>query len=330
MVNEEEFNYHIKVYQYLQLCKRLRQPTWQKQIHEYHGKLGWPTLQISDLIQTLQLRRPLVNLNLVFALHPEFQVLMAVNSMVNTHGNNLSKEQKHDLDWFYLSLLQRWLKKHADHKLVKNIAIKHQSHLEIIDQLIDKVMHSDPSETLLLQFSLTLNNGEISNTSIDEAWIRLNNSLKNVFANLQTTYPDMQVSFIKKLSLFGAKPMFCGCLYITCANTFVQDRIIDLIRDAQINCVEIGYTSPVAIISKAKFFTNINHSTSLNLRVQTDKWKHDNKKNKYINTLIKDEIRQSLFNVLNPFEVLIFQVNLDGPLIDQRHKKRFFSSSLAK
>ena len=330
MVNEEEFNYHIKVYQYLQLCKRLRQPTWQKQIHEYHGKLGWLTPQISDFMQTLQLRRPLVNLNLVFALHPEFQVLMAVNSMVNTHGNNLSKEQKHDLDWFYLSLLQRWLKKHADHKLVKNIAIKHQSHLEIIDQLIDKVMHSDPSETLLLQFSLTLNNGEISNTSIDEAWIRLNNSLKNVFANLQTTYPDMQVSFIKKLSLFGAKPMFCGCLYITCANTLVKDRIIDLIRDARINCFEIGYTSPVAIISKAKFFTDINHSSSLNLRVQTDKWKHDNKKNKYINTLIKDEIRQSLFNVLNPFEELIFQVNLDGPLIDQRHKKRFFSSSLVK
>ena len=285
MVNEEKFNYHIKVYQYLQLCKRLRQPTWQKQIHEYHGKLGWPTLQISDLIQTLQLRRPLVNLNLVFALHPEFQVLMAVNSMVKIHGHILSKEQQHDLDWFYLSLLQRWLKKHSDSKLVKNIASKYQSHLEIIDQLIGKVMHSDPSETLLLQFSLTLNNGEISNTSIDEAWIRLNNSLKNVFANLQTTYPDMQVSFIKKLSLFGAKPMFCGCLYITCANTFVQDRIIDLIRDAQINCVEIGYTSPVAIISKAKFFTNINHSTSLNLRVQTDKWKHDNKKNKYINTL---------------------------------------------
>ena len=330
MVNEEKFNYHIKVYQYLQLCKRLRQPTWQKQIHEYHGKLGWPTLQISDLIQTLQLRRPLVNLNLVFALHPEFQVLMAVNSMVKIHGHILSKEQQHDLDWFYLSLLQRWLKKYADHKLVKNIATKHQSHLEIIEQLLDTVIHSDLSATSLLQFSLPLNNGEISNTSIDEAWVHLNNCLKNALSYLKNIYPEMQVSFIKKLSLSGAKPMFCGCLYITCANTFVQDRIIDLIRDAQINCVEIGYTSPVAIISKAKFFTNINHSTSLNLRVQTDKWKHDNKKNKYINTLIKDEIRQSLFNVLNPFEVLIFQVNLDGPLIDQRHKKRFFSSSLAK
>ena len=332
MIHEIELKPLVEVYKYLQLCKNLRQPTWQKQIHEYHKKIGRHLLQIDYLINLLQTWESPIIPNQAYALHPEFQVLMAINGMVKIQGNRnyLPPEQQLDLDWFYLSLLQRWLKKHSDSKLVKNIASKYQSHLEIIDQLIGKVMHSDPSETLLLQFSLTLNNGEISNTSIDEAWIRLNNSLKNVFANLQTTYPDMQVSFIKKLSLFGAKPMFCGCLYITCANTLVKDRIIDLIRDARINCFEIGYTSPVAIISKAKFFTNINHSTSLNLRVQTDKWKHDNKKNKYINTLIKDEIRQSLFNVLNPFEELIFQVNLDGPLIDQRHKKRFFSSSLVK
>ena len=333
MVNEEEFNYHIKVYQYLQLCKRLRQPTWQKQIHEYHGKLGWLTPQISDFMQTLQLRRPLVNLNLVFALHPEFQVLMAVNSMVNTHGNNLSKEQKHDLDWFYLSLLQRWLKKHADHKLVKNIAIKHQSHLEIIDQLIDKVMHSDPSETLLLQFTLPLNNGEICNIRIDEAWIHLNNSLKNIFTNLQTTYPDMQISFIKKLSLSGTNPMFCGCLYITHAKAIKRTWVTQLLLDTKIESDKIRYIAHKPLISKADFFTR-SQEINTNLRFVTNEplaqWKQENRRIKDENTKNKNDLRQSLFNVLNPFEELIFQVNLDGPLIDQRHKKRFFSSSLAK
>ena len=333
MVNEEKFNYHIKVYQYLQLCKRLRQPTWQKQIHEYHGKLGWPTLQISDLIQTLQLRRPLVNLNLVFALHPEFQVLMAVNSMVKIHGHILSKEQQHDLDWFYLSLLQRWLKKYADHKLVKNIATKHQSHLEIIEQLLDTVIHSDLSATSLLQFSLPLNNGEISNTNIDEAWVHLNNCLKNALSYLKNIYPEMQVSFIKKLSLSGAKPMFCGCLFISNAKDIFSASVMAPLWNANIESKIIRYNPSKPLISKVDFFTR-SQKINTNLRFVTNEllaqWKQENRQIKDENKKNKNDLRQSLFNVLNPLEELIFQVNLDGPLIDQRHKKRFFSSSIVK
>lgn len=40
------------------------------------------------------------------------------------------------------------------------------------------------------------------------------------------------------------------------------------------------------------------------------------------------KLRQSLFNALDPFEELIVQVKLDGILIDQRHKKRFFPHQL--
>ena len=49
-----------------------------------------------------------------------------------------------------------------------------------------------------------------------------------------------------------------------------------------------------------------------------------------MNAIYKDNLRESLFKILNPHEELILQVNLNGPFIDQRHKKRFFSSSLVK
>ena len=333
MDTESELKSLIATYQFLQLCKRLRQSTWQKQINDYHEKLGWPTPQIFNLMQILQSWKPPENLHQVFALHPEFQVLMAVNSMVKIHGHILSKEQQHDLDWFYLSLLQRWLKKYADHKLVKNIATKHQSHLEIIEKLLDTVIHSDLFATSLLQFSLPLNNGEISNTNIDEAWVHLNNCLKNALSYLKNIYPEMQVSFIKKLSLSGAKPMFCGCLFISNAKDIFSASVMAPLWNANIDSQIIRYNPSKPLISKVDFFTR-SQKINTNLRFVTNEllaqWKQENRQIKDENTKNKNDLRQSLFNVLNPFEELIFQVNLDGPLIDQRHKKRFFSSSLAK
>ena len=266
---------------------------------------------------------------------------MDVNSMVEIQniGNNPSIEKQHDLDWFYLSLLQRWVKKHVDHKLVKNIATKHQSHLEIIEQLLDTVIHSDLSATSLLQFSLPLNNGEISNTSIDEAWVHLNNCLKNALSYLKNIYPEMQVSFIKKLSLSGAKPMFCGCLFISNAKDIFSASVIAPLWNANIDSQIIRYNPSKPLISKVDFFTR-SQKINTNLRFVTNEllaqWKQENRQIKDENTKNKNDLRQSLFNVLNPFEELIFQVNLvdnsklDDHLIDQRHKKRFFSSSLAK
>ena len=156
MVDEFELKRLVEVYKYLQLCKNLRQPTWQKQIHEYHKKIGRHQLRIDFFIKRLQSWKSPSNPHQTYALHPEFLVLMAINGMVKIQANRncLPPEQQLDLDWFYLSLLQRWLKKYTDGKLVKNIATKHQSHLEIIDQLIDKIMNPSQSETLLLKFSL--------------------------------------------------------------------------------------------------------------------------------------------------------------------------------
>ena len=243
------------------------------------------------------------------------------------------------MDWFYLSLLQRWVKKHADHKLVKNIATKHQSHLEIIEKLLDTVIHSDLFATSLLQFSLPLNNGEISNTNIDEAWVHLNNCLKNALSYLKNIYPEMQVSFIKKLSLSGAKPMFCGCLFISNAKDIFSASVIAPLCNANIHSQIIHYNAPKPLISKVEFITRseqINTGLPFVYDELEAQWKQENRRIKDENTKNKNDLRQSLFNVLNPFEELIFQVNLvdnsklDDHLIDQRHKKRFFSSSLAK
>ena len=65
-----------------------------------------------------------------------------------------------------------------------------------------------------------------------------------------------------------------------------------------------------------------------NLNERSARWKKENQRIKNDNARNKDILRQALFSVLDPFEELIIQVNLNGPLIDQRHKKRFFSSSL--
>ena len=332
MVDEFELERLVEVYKYLQLCKNLRQPTWQKQIHEYHKKIGRHQLRIDYLINLLQTWGPSIIPNQAYALHPEFQVLMAINGMVKIQDNRnyLPPEQQRDLDWFYLSLLQRWLKKHSDGKLVKNIATKHQSHLEIIDQLIDKIMNSNQSDTLLLKFSLPLKNKEISNTNIDDAWVHLNNNLKSVFSNLQTTSPDMQVSFIKKLSLNSTEPKLCGCLHITHFKLTKKNLIISSLDKNGIFSDRVEYILSTPLTSKAEFFTNINPSFAIDLQEQAEKWKKKNQQIKNMNAIYKDDLRKALFKILNPHEELIVQVNLNGPLIDQRHKKRFFSSSLVK
>ena len=332
MVDEFELKRLVEVYKYLQLCKNLRQPTWQKQIHEYHKKIGRYKFQIENLINLLQTWKPPTIPHQAYALHPEFQVLMAINGMVKIQDNRnyLPPEQQLDLDWFYLSLLQRWLKKHTDSKLVKNIATKHQSHLEIIDQLIDKIMNSNQSETLLLKFSLPLKNKEISNTNIDGAWVHLNNSLKNVFSNLKTTYPDIQVSFIKKLSLNSTEPKLCGCLHITHFKLTKKNLIISSLDKNGIFSDRVDYVPSTPLTSKAEFFTDINPSFAIDLRERTENWKKINQQIKNMNAIYKDNLRESLFKILNPHEELILQVNLNGPFIDQRHKKRFFSSSLVK
>ena len=332
MVDEFELKRLVEVYKYLQLCKNLRQPTWQKQIHEYHKKIGRHLLQIDYLINLLQTWESPIIPNQAYALHPEFQVLMAINGMVKIQDNRnyLPPEQQRDLDWFYLSLLQRWLKKHSDGKLVKNIATKYQSHLEIIDQLIDKIMNSNQSDTLLLKFSLPLKNKEISNTNIDGAWVHLNNSLKSVFSNLKTTYPDIQVSFIKKLSLNSTEPKLCGCLHITHFKLTKKNLIISSLDKNGIFSDRIDYVPSTPLTSKAEFFTDINPSFAIDLRERTEEWKKINQQIKNMNAIYKDNLRESLFKILNPLEELIVQVNLNGPFIDQRHKKRFFSSSLVK
>ena len=332
MVDEFELKRLVEVYKYLQLCKNLRQPTWQKQIHEYHKKIGRHQLRIDYLINLLQTWGPSIIPNQAYALHPEFQVLMAINGMVKIQANRncLPPEQQLDLDWFYLSLLQRWLKKHSDSKLVKNIATKHQSHLEIIDQLIDKIMNSNQSETLLLKFSLPLKNKEISNTNIDGAWVHLNNSLKSVFSNLKTTYPDIQVSFIKKLSLNSTEPKLCGCLHITHFKLTKKNLIISSLDKNGIFSDRVDYIPSTPLTSKAEFFTDINPSFAIDLRERTEEWKKINQQIKNMNAIYKDNLRESLFKILNPHEELILQVNLNGPFIDQRHIKRFFSSSLVK
>ena len=332
MIHEIELKPLVEVYKYLQLCKNLRQPTWQKQIHEYHKKIGRHLLQIDYLINLLQTWESPIIPNQAYALHPEFQVLMAINGMVKIQDNRnyLPPEQQLDLDWFYLSLLQRWLKKHTDSKLVKNIATKHQSHVEIIDQLIDKIMNSNQSETLLLKFSLPLKNKEISNTNIDGAWVHLNNSLKSVFSNLKTTYPDIQVSFIKKLSLNSTEPKLCGCLHITHFKLTKKNLIISSLDKNGIFSDRVDYIPSTPLTSKAEFFTDINPSFAIDLRERTEKWKKVNQQIKNMNAIYKDDLRKALFKILNPHEELIVQVNLNGPLIDQRHKKRFFSSSLVK
>ncbi len=332
MVDEFELKRLVEVYKYLQLCKNLRQPTWQKQIHEYHKKIGRYKFQIEYLINLLQTWKPPTIPHQAYALHPEFQVLMAINGMVKIQDNRnyLPPEQQLDLDWFYLSLLQRWLKKHTDSKLVKNIATKHQSHVEIIDQLIDKIMNSNQSETLLLKFSLPLKNKEISNTNIDGAWVHLNNSLKSVFSNLKTTYPDIQVSFIKKLSLNSTEPKLCGCLHITHFKLTKKSLIISSLDKNGIFSDRVDYVPSTPLTSKAEFFTDINPSFAIDLRERTENWKKKNQQIKNMNAIYKDNLRESLFKILNPHEELILQVNLNGPFIDQRHKKRFFSSSLVK
>ena len=58
MVDEFELKRLVEVYKYLQLCKNLRQPTWQKQIHEYHKKIGRYKFQIEYLINLLQTWKP--------------------------------------------------------------------------------------------------------------------------------------------------------------------------------------------------------------------------------------------------------------------------------
>ena len=332
MVDEFELKRLVEVYKYLQLCKNLRQPTSQKQIHEYHKKIGRYKFQIEYLINLLQTWKPPTIPHQAYALHPEFQVLMAINGMVKIQDNRnyLPPEQQLDLDWFYLSLLQRWLKKHTDSKLVKNIATKHQSHVEIIDQLIDKIMNSNQSDTLLLKFSLPLKNKEISNTNIDDAWVHLNNSLKSVFSNLKTTYPDIQVSFIKKLSLNSTEPKLCGCLHITHFKLTKKSLIISSVDKNGIFSDRVDYVPSTPLTSKAEFFTDINPSFAIDLRERTQNWKKINQQIKNRNAIYKDNLRESLFKILNPHEELILQVNLNGPFIDQRHKKRFFSSSLVK
>lgn len=332
MVDEFELERLVEVYKYLQLCKNLRQSSWQKQVHEYHKKIGRHQLRIDFFIKRLQSWKSPSNPHQTYALHPEFQVLMAINGMVKIQDNRnyLPPEQQLDLDWFYLSLLQRWLKKHSDGKLVKNIATKYQSHLEIIDQLIDKIMNSNQSETLLLEFSLPLKNKEISNANIDGAWVHLNNSLKSVFSNLQTTFPDMQVSFIKKLSLNSTEPKLCGCLHITHFKLTKKNLIISSLDKNGIFSGRVDYVPSTPLTSKAEFFTDINPSFAIDLRERTENWKKINQQIKNMNAIYKDNLRESLFKILNPLEELIVQVSLNGPFIDQRHKKRFFSSSLVK
>ena len=335
MVDEFELELLVEVYKYLQLCKNLRHSSWQKQVHEYHKKIGRHQLRIDFFIKRLQSWKSPSNPHQTYALHPEFQVLMAINGMVKIEDNRnyLPPEQQLDLDWFYLSLLQRWLKKHSDGKLVKNIATKYQSHLEIIDQLIDKIMNSNQSETLLLEFSLPLKNKEISNTNIDGAWVQLNSSLKSVFSNLQTTFPDMQVSFIKKLSLNSTEPKLCGCLHITHFKSSMKNTIIHSFQKNGIFCDSIGYIPSMPLTSKTDFFTNrhmMNKSLFFDSNDTLFQWKLENQQIKNRNARYRDNLRESLFKILNPLEELIVQVNLNGPFIDQRHKKRFFSSSLVK
>ena len=100
MIHEIELKPLVEVYKYLQLCKNLRQPTWQKQIHEYHKKIGRHLLQIDYLINLLQTWESPIIPNQAYALHPEFQVLMAINGMVKIQGNRnyLPPEQQLDLD----------------------------------------------------------------------------------------------------------------------------------------------------------------------------------------------------------------------------------------
>ena len=327
MINAFKLQSLNNVYQYLQLCKKLRQPTWQKQVMEYHLKIRL-NAPPSQMIDTLQKWVPLFIPVNVFTLHPEFQTLMAVNSMVliQDNPNYLTVEQQKDLDWFYLALLQRWLKKHTDSKLVKNIATKHQSHLDTIEKLIETVMCSNPAETLLLKFTLPLENGEINNTTIDAGWVHLNNSLKKALAK----HSNREIGYIKKLSLTSANPMFCGCLYITHVNGLERSTIIRLLSEANFQCSQIDYLAFEPLISKGDFLiarVTISENITSNLGQHSTQWKKENQRIKHLNTMHRDYLRLSLFDVLNPLEELFFQVRLDGPLLDLRHKKRFFSPS---
>ena len=86
-------------------------------------------------------------------------------------------------------------------------------------------------------------------------------------------------------------------------------------------------TAAGIVFSTALIFP-INENNPSNLNERSARWKKENQRIKNDNARNKDILRQALFSVLDPFEELIIQVNLNGPLIDQRHKKRFFSSSL--
>ena len=58
MADDFELKRLVEVYKYLQLCKNLRQPTWQKQIHEYHKKIGRYQFPLEYLINLLQTWKP--------------------------------------------------------------------------------------------------------------------------------------------------------------------------------------------------------------------------------------------------------------------------------
>ena len=48
MDTESELKSLIATYQFLQLCKRLRQSTWQKQINDYHEKLEKAACKLAE------------------------------------------------------------------------------------------------------------------------------------------------------------------------------------------------------------------------------------------------------------------------------------------
>ncbi len=332
-----ELKYYIDTYFFLQLCKKLRQPTWKKQILEFsqqYGKID-SSQEVHGKVNSVQKLNSFTSPNNLFILNPELQALMYVNSMIRDlhYLNDLTLQQQLDIDWFYLSLLQRWLKKYTNSQLVKNIASKFQSHLDTIDKMIEILMNSNPSKSLLLKFTLPLANGEISNNTIDNNWVHLNNTIKNTLSYLAKTRPEIQVSFIKKLSLYQMKPMFCGCLHISSLTHSDKIFIVSSLLQADIQCKEMEYTSFEPLPSKFEMTMQVSqnkHSMFYQAFDHKKQWSQEKLRITSINAINKDKLRQSLFNVLNPFEELIFQVNLDGPLIDQRHKKRFFSSSLVK
>ena len=136
-----ELKYYIDTYFFLQLCKKLRQPTWKKQILEFsqqYGKVD-SSQEVHGKVNSVQKLNSFTSPNNLFILNPELQALMYVNSMIRDlhYLNDLTLQQQLDIDWFYLSLLQRWLKKYTNSQLVKNIASKFQSHLDTIDKMIE-------------------------------------------------------------------------------------------------------------------------------------------------------------------------------------------------